>query len=67
MKSLGESIVHHIKYYVELGRDDDKEKGLKPLKHMLPIHRLSVINLATILMQYLENLVPLEMVKSTVP
>ena len=67
MKSLGESIVHHIKYYVQLGRDDDdKEKGFKPLKHTLPIHRLTVINPATFLLQFLENLVPLEMVKSMI-
>lgn len=64
MKSLGESIVHHIKYYVQLGPDDDKEKGFKPLKHTLPVHRLTIINLATFLLQFLENLVPLEMVKS---
>ena len=62
MKSLGESIVHHIKYYVQLGGDDDKEEGFKPLKHTLPIHRLTVINLATFLLQFLENLVPLETV-----
>lgn len=64
MKSLGESIVHHIKYYVQLGPDDDKEKGFKPLRHTLPVHRLTIINLATFLLQFLENLVPLEMVKS---
>ena len=66
MKSLSESIVHHIKYYVQLGCDDDKEKGSKQLKHTLPVHRLSVINLATFLLQFLENLVPLETVKSIV-
>lgn len=66
MKNLGESIVHHIKYYVQLGHGDDKEKGFKPLKHTLPIHRLMVINLATFLLQFLENLVPLETVKTMV-
>lgn len=63
MKSLGESIVHHIKYYVQLGQDDGKEKNVKPSKHTLPIHRMTVINLATFLVQFLESLVPLEMVR----
>ena len=66
MKSLGESIVHHITHYVQLGCDDDKEKGFKPLKHTPPMHRLTVVNLATFLLQFLENLVPLEMVKSMI-
>ena len=66
MKSSGESIVHHIKYYVQLGDDDDKKEGVKPLRHKLPTHRLTVVNLATFLLQFLENLVPLEMVRSMV-
>ena len=66
MKSLAESIVHHIKYYVKLGPDDgkEKEKDFKPLKHTLPIHRMAVVNLATFLLQYLENLVPPEIVST---
>lgn len=63
-KNVGESIVHHIKYYVQLGPDDGKEKGAKPLKHTLPIHRMAVVNLATFLVQFLESLVPLEMVRT---
>lgn len=66
MKNVGESIVHHIKYYVQLGPDDGKEKGAKPLKHTLPIHRMAVVNLATFLVQFLESLVPLEMVRTNV-
>lgn len=64
MKSLGESIVHHIKYYLKLFHDESKDKDVKPLKHKLPIHRMTVVNLATFLMQFLESLVPLEMVRS---
>lgn len=63
MKSLSESIVHHIKYYVQLGQDDVKGKSVKPLQHTLPIHRMTVINLATFLVQFLESLVPLEKVR----
>ena len=64
MKGLGESIVHHIKYYVQLSHDDSKEKDIKPLKHKLSVHRMTVVNLATFLIQFLESLVPLEMVST---
>ena len=66
MKSLGQSIVHHIKYYGRLGLDEgkDKQKDSKPLKHTLPIHRMTVVNLATFLLRFLDSLVPLEIVST---
>ena len=64
MKSLGESVVHHIKYYIQLLNDDGNKKNIKPLKHKLPVHRMAVVNLGTFLMQFLESLVPLEMVRT---
>ena len=64
MKNVSESIVHHIKYYVQLGQGDGKEKTVKPLQYTLPIHRMTVIDLATFLVQFLESLVPLEKVSS---
>ena len=63
MKILGESIVHHMKYYIQLFHDDDKERDFKPLKHRLLVHRMTVVNLSTFLLQFLESLVPLEMVR----
>ena len=63
MKSLGESIVHHIKFYTQLFPDDDKGRDIKPLKHNLSLHHMTVMNLSTFLLQFLESLVPLEMVR----
>jgi len=56
--------VHHIKYYIQLLNDDGNKKNIKPLKHKLPVHRMAVVNLGTFLMQFLESLVPLEMVRT---
>lgn len=66
MKSLGQSIVHHIKYHGRLGLDEgkDKQKDSKLLKHTLPIHRMTVVNLATFLLRFLDSLVPLEIVST---
>ena len=63
MKSLGESIVHHIKFYTQLFPDDDKGRDIKALKHNLSLHHMTVMNLSTFLLQFLESLVPLEMVR----
>ncbi|XP_068721388.1 rotatin-like isoform X1 [Montipora capricornis] len=67
MKILGESIVHHMKYYIQLFPDDDKERDFKPLKHRLLVHRMTVVNLSTFLLQFLESLVPLEMSSKVIP
>ena len=63
MKSLSESIVHHIKYYTQLFPDDNKGRDFKPLKYNLSLHRMTVMNLSTFLLQFLESLVPFEMVR----
>ena len=62
MKGLGEGIMHHIKFYIQLFQDDSRETRTTPSRQSLPIRRLTVVNLATFLMQFLESLVPLEMV-----
>ena len=67
MKSLGESIVHHIKFYTELFPDDNNGRDIKLLKHNLSLHHMTVMNLSTFLLQFLESLVPLEMVRVLFP
>ena len=62
MKGLSEGIIHHMKFYIQLFQDDHIETDTTPSKQSLPIHRLTVVNLATFLMQFLESLIPLEMV-----
>ena len=66
MKGLSEGIMHHIKFYIQLFQDDGRETDTTPSRQSLPIHRLTVVNLATFLMQFLEGLVPLEVVSRKV-
>ncbi|CAH3027837.1 unnamed protein product, partial [Porites evermanni] len=67
MKGLSEGITHHMKFYIQLFQDDHRETDTTPSKQSLPIHRLTVVNLATFLMQFLESLIPLEMSSKVIP
>ena len=59
MKSLAESVMHHIKQYA--APEASRDNGSK-LRLLLPTHRMAAVSVASFFVQFLEALVPVDVV-----